>query len=115
MNTFNKIVFVVIALLVFCGSPAWEYMSRNVRIDQVAINVCWRRFGPLFPQRWSCESMIKQNIMAISFSCAFNKDKVKEKDDENTKQEICEELDKVTKEQEELKAQMKKVETGGGP
>ena len=110
MNTFNKIVWVVIIGGVFLCSPAWEYMTLAVRGDQIALNVCWRRFGPIFPQRWSCESMIRQNLLAIAFSCAFDKNK----DDSESMKEICEEMDKVKKAEEALK-ETNKVETGGGP
>ena len=95
----KKIQYLIAAGMVLAAlaSPIWENSTMTVRADMVALNVCWKKFGPFFPMRWNCESTIKQNMMAFAFACAFKKDDIND-----LVKEVCAETEKVSKEQDEI-------------
>lgn len=80
------VFFAIIALVAICMSPIPDHALMTVKLDQMAYNVCWNRFGVLFPQRWSCESTIKSNAIALALGCAFKRQDMLD---------VCAEFDKV--------------------
>jgi hypothetical protein len=89
----NWIVVIILAGVAACASPLFDYAFMSIKLDEIAYKICNKRFGPFFPQRWSCESTIRGNAFMFALGCAFKGDS------ENLK-DICEEFQAAQKEDE---------------
>jgi hypothetical protein len=69
----KKLIAAAFAALLFCVLPIVDQVTISIPADRLAYDVCWARFTFDFPKRWSCESTLKGNMVAILLGCAFNR------------------------------------------